>query len=253
MPRLNRALTVLAPVAVLAMPAIAAANCGPYANAMPSGGNAAQIREATLCLVNNERTRHGLAALTHNATLEASAQWTANDLVARRYFGHTTPDGKGLEDKMAEYIARTDSWSIGENLAWGDSTASTPAQTVVNWMNSPGHRANILNGTFVEGGIGVVTGTPQGHGGGGTYANHFGKRTLRSTGGGGGDSFGDGDFVDDVLPVVKPKPKPKPKRKKARRATSCAKRRVTVRASAVKKTAKKRGKRTCRRSVSRRR
>lgn len=245
MPRFRSTLLTLAPLAALALPAAASAqSCGAYVHSRPTDANAAQIREATLCLVNSERARHGLGALAHNATLQASAQWTAADMVARRYFGHTTPDGRGLQDKMQDYVAPANSWNIGENLAWGERAMSTPANTVVAWMNSPGHRANILNGDFREGGIGVVPGTPGGNPDGGTYANHFGTRSGVEA----QPPSPGGDDVDDVVAVPKPKPKAKARKAKAR----C--KRVTRRYySASGRLLGKRSVRTCRRVVSRKR
>lgn len=239
MPR-SRHLTLLALPAALALtapvPALAQ-SCGTYVNARPSSANTVQIREATLCLVNNERARAGLPALAHNPTLEASAQWTSDDMVRRRYFDHTTPDGRGLSDKMADYIAPAMDWNIGENLAWGERHTSTPANTVVAWMNSPGHRANILNGEFREGGIGVTVGTPGGNPDGGSYANHFGTRRM-----------------EPAAPAPAATTAPAAKRKPAsKRRSRCLK---TVTAKVGKRTIKytvRRGTKSCRKALKRRR
>jgi uncharacterized protein YkwD len=64
---------------------------------------------------------------------------------------------------------------MGENLGWGSGSLATPRAMVRSWMNSPGHRANILRPTFTEVGIAVVTRTPRGIGGA-TYATEFGRR-----------------------------------------------------------------------------
>ena len=58
------------------------------------------------------------------------------------------------------YLGRVRSWLVGENLAWGSGSRSTPRETVVGWMNSPGHRHNMLNSRFREIGIGVVFSAP---------------------------------------------------------------------------------------------
>ena len=69
---------------------------------------------------------------------------------------------------------------------------------MVAWMNSPGHRANILNGEFLEVGVGVVQGTPTGNANGATYANHFGARE-----GGGAGHAADTETVAEELPPLK--------------------------------------------------
>ena len=70
------------------------------------------------------------------------------------------------------------SWLVGENLAWGTHSRSTPQQAVTNWMDSPGHRANILKRRFREIGIGVVFHAPTGRTDrvAATYTTTFGYR-----------------------------------------------------------------------------
>jgi uncharacterized protein YkwD len=66
--------------------------------------------------------------------------------------------------------------SLGENIAWGSGTFATPRSIMREWMDSPGHRDNILRAKFREIGIGVVTGTPVGISGGAVYTTDFGTR-----------------------------------------------------------------------------
>lgn len=100
---------------------------------------------------NNQRTANGLAGLTLNSQLNAAAQAKADDMVARDYWSHNTPEGDApwVFIVSAGYKYQT----AGENLAYGflNSTA-----TVKGWMDSPGHRANILNGTYKEVGFGIA-------------------------------------------------------------------------------------------------
>jgi uncharacterized protein YkwD len=71
-------------------------------------------------------------------------------------------------------------WSWGENIAWGEHSYGTPRRIVKAWMNSPEHRANILNGTFRDIGVGIVWGTPhRAHARGGIYTTDFGYRVVR--------------------------------------------------------------------------
>ena len=76
------------------------------------------------------------------------------------------------------YLGKVRSWLVGENLAWGTERLATPRETVVAWMNSPGHRANILKRRFREIGIGVVFHTPSGSRNpvAATYTTTFGYR-----------------------------------------------------------------------------
>ncbi len=62
---------------------------------------------------------------------------------------------------------------LAENIAWGGGSLGTPRSIVGGWMNSTGHRANILNGGLRDSGVGVAVSTPQG-GSGGTYVHDFG-------------------------------------------------------------------------------
>lgn len=104
-----------------------------------------------LASTNIQRQDNKLANLTLNPELSRAAQAKAEDMVHRNYWSHTTPDGKEpwifINQTGYQYQA------AGENLAYGfnDSTS-----TVTGWMNSPGHRANILNNNYREVGFGIV-------------------------------------------------------------------------------------------------
>jgi uncharacterized protein YkwD len=145
---------------------------------LPAGAESLPaMAETTLCLLNGERADRGLAPLAPNGRLAAAAKAYAADLVAGSYFSHTGRDGSGLFDRVKRtgYLPRDAGWVLGENLAWGTGGLATPGSIMQAWMNSPGHRENILNPEFREVGIGVVTGNPaaaDGHGA--TYATEFG-------------------------------------------------------------------------------
>lgn len=100
---------------------------------------------------NQQRTSNGVAALALNGLLDNAAQSKANDMAARDYWSHNTPDGQTPWTFMdaAGYKYQL----AGENLAYGFNTA---ADTLTGWMNSPGHRANILNGGYTEVGFGYI-------------------------------------------------------------------------------------------------
>ncbi|MFD7630989.1 CAP domain-containing protein [Streptomyces sp. NPDC059851] len=115
--------------------------------AAPASGVAAEI----LALVNQERAVVGCPALTINAKLTAAAQSHTEDMAAHANMSHTGSDGSdpGQRITRAGYA-----WSTyGENVAYG---YSTPAAVMEGWMNSPGHKRNILNCSFKEIGIGYA-------------------------------------------------------------------------------------------------
>lgn len=172
---------VAAAVAIVlpaAAPAPAAAGCA-NRDAHPSDVGAKTIKRATLCLLNNRRASHGKRKLGHNGRLAKAARAHAADMTRKNYFAHDTPTGVDFVARIlsTDYVSRGEGWTLGENLAWGSHELGTPRAIVRSWMNSPGHRANILNGRFKEVGIGVVRGAPQpGVERAATYATSFGTR-----------------------------------------------------------------------------
>jgi len=133
---------------------------------------------ATLCLINHQRRAHGLASLVGNARLGRAATLHAWDMIHRGYFAHTSPDGIGFAERLrrAGYIRGCTSWAVGETLAWGSGTESSPWSRVAAWMHSPPHRAVLLGATYREAGIAVLNGTPGMGPRGFTYVGEFGRR-----------------------------------------------------------------------------
>jgi hypothetical protein len=101
-------------------------------------------------LSNQARGANGIAALSVNSALTAAAQEKATHMAVNSYFEHTAPDGTTgwyfIEQQGYQYSM------AGENLA---ATNESPNAVVTGWMNSPGHRANLLNANFTEVGYGV--------------------------------------------------------------------------------------------------
>ncbi|MEV3987617.1 sigma-70 family RNA polymerase sigma factor [Streptomyces sp. NPDC049837] len=129
----------------------------------PSGSFAEQVTR----LVNSERAKNGCGPVSQNGLLDTAARRHSDDMAARDYFDHTSPDGKGPGDRITEAGY---AWSTyGENIARGQQT---PASVMDSWMNSPGHRANILNCSFKEIGIGIHEGS-----GGPWWTQVFGARS----------------------------------------------------------------------------
>jgi len=173
------ALAALAAAGFLgALPASASARCE-HARTHPSQLSRAEVKQTTLCLLNHKRKQHGRRALKPNRRLARAARQHARDMVDHKFFSHTTPDGVDFVERIMrqDYVDRGDGWTLGENLAWGSYQLATPKAIVHSWMQSPGHRANILNGDFHEIGVGVVVGAPErGVESGATYATSFGTR-----------------------------------------------------------------------------
>lgn len=115
-------------------------------------------QNAVLELTNKARAGEGLGSLEYNATLERAAQAKADDMAARKYFSHTTPDGKTPWTffEAAGYAYQ----SAGENLAVHFADVE-PLQDA--WMNSPGHRANIMSPKYTEMGVGIARGVYEGY------------------------------------------------------------------------------------------
>jgi uncharacterized protein YkwD len=173
MPRITirRGLSAALTLAALAVPASANAACSGTA-VTPDAPHMAQAKQATLCLLNVQRRRHGLRALRDNAKLDRASVGHSLSMVHSRYFEH----GNFLRRIMRTgYLAHASLWTAGENIAWGGGSLSTPASIVDMWMHSPGHRANILSRSYKEIGVGIAAGTPEG-GRGGTYTTDFGRR-----------------------------------------------------------------------------
>ncbi len=104
-----------------------------------------------LVSTNSERSSNGLSSLTLNSKLNSSAQSKANDMVSKDYWAHNTPSGQEpwVFFDSAGYVYQ----KAGENLAYGFSTSSS---TIVGWMNSASHRANILDEAYTEVGFGFA-------------------------------------------------------------------------------------------------
>src|SRR4051794_29348503 len=121
-----------------------------------------KLVRTTLCLLNAERKKHGLRKLRLSKRLSKAAVKHSRDMVHRDYFSHTSLSGASFVDRIRHtgYLSGAHAWTVGENLAWGSGSLSSPAQTVRAWMHSPGHRHNILTGRFRHIGIGIVVGAP---------------------------------------------------------------------------------------------
>ncbi len=127
---------------------------------MTRGGNsflAAVVGSEVVSLTNTERSNNSVGALVENALLDKSAQAKANDMAAKGYFAHVTPDG--LQPWAFIEQAGYDYQYAGENLA----VRFVDSKDVVNaWMSSPTHRANIVKAQYTEIGVGIADGMYKG-------------------------------------------------------------------------------------------
>lgn len=114
---------------------------------------ATSAQAAVLALVNQERAKVGCSAVTASSSLASLAQNFSDDMAARGFFDHTDPDGKSPWDRAS---AAGVAGLGGENIARGQADAEAVMEA---WMNSDGHRANILNCDYKTLGVGVHFGS----------------------------------------------------------------------------------------------
>lgn len=116
----------------------------------------ASVEQSIFQIVNQERAKAGLQALTYNTTMEKYARMKSKDMGDNNYFDHYDLSGNLMTAKMKADGVTYSSW--GENIAYiGGSvdTSTLGTQFMTNWMNSPGHRANILSTNYSSIGVGV--------------------------------------------------------------------------------------------------
>jgi uncharacterized YkwD family protein len=122
----------------------------------PSNVGATADEQAMLDLVNKARADAGLGALQFDAELLKVARLKAKDMVDNNYFSHQSPTYGSPFDMMRQFGVSFK--TAGENIA-GNQTVDAAFKA---WMNSPGHKANILNGNYNYTGIGIVSGSAYG-------------------------------------------------------------------------------------------
>jgi uncharacterized protein YkwD len=140
------------------VPAAAHSSVCADADLTPSASNLNLIDAATLCLVNRERAGHGDGPLRVDAALACAAQRHSDAMAAGDWFEHVGPSGDTPVSRMRSCGYRLGpnvAYEAGENIAWGTLWLATPRSTVAAWMESPGHRANILDSHYRDTGIGI--------------------------------------------------------------------------------------------------
>lgn len=123
----------------------------PTNSGTPTSSSVSQFEKEVVELTNAERAKSGLKALTLDTELSKVARAKSQDMKDRNYFDHTSPTYGSPFDMMKQFGINYS--SAGENIAKGQTT---PQQVVQAWMNSEGHRANILNASYTHIGVGYV-------------------------------------------------------------------------------------------------
>jgi uncharacterized protein YkwD len=142
----------------------------------PTASNLEHLNKSVHCLINGERRTRRIPKLRRNSRLDRSAKAHADDMVAKKYFSHQSQSGERLADRVRKtgYLD-SDTWRLGENLAWATGSLQTPSTVLAAWMNSPSHRRNILDRKFKDIGLAVTYGVPiETISGGVTYVNNLG-------------------------------------------------------------------------------
>ncbi|MFP7296185.1 CAP domain-containing protein [Neobacillus niacini] len=115
----------------------------------PATGDASAYVQQVIDLTNAQRSKNGLPALKHDTKLSGVAQKKSQDMAQNNYFSHTSPTYGSPFDMMRDFGVTYK--SAGENIAQGQRT---PQEVVNAWMNSEGHRKNILSSNFTHIGVG---------------------------------------------------------------------------------------------------
>lgn len=154
--------------------------CKRYGRDNPRELSKRQARAAVRCLLNRKRVNHGLRRLGKSRRLKKAAQKHTRHMQRHRCFEHECPGEPSVLSRLkrVNYIHNgLRRWSYGENIAYGESHTGSPKAIVRAWMDSPGHRHNILNPDFREIGIGILRGIPPEPGSNGaTFTTDFGMR-----------------------------------------------------------------------------
>ena len=148
---------------------------------IPGQASAAAIDASIVCHIDHARLAAHLPSLAPNHLLAAVAGHQDTSMVRRDYFSDVRPSGVTPLALVSHtsYSVHTAAIAVGEIIAWGTGPDATPAHIFSAWMASPGHRAVILSGEYLEIGVAVTTAVPSvvgSHGPGATYTVEFGAR-----------------------------------------------------------------------------
>lgn len=135
--------------------------------------------KAVRCLINKQRSKRGLNGLDPRKTLKMAAKRHSRRMVSRDCFSHQCGGEPDIVGRVIStgYLPCGCSWTVGEDIAWGERGKSTPAAIVAAWMASPPHRDLILLNGLKHVEVGVAPGKPgNGHARAATYTADFGYK-----------------------------------------------------------------------------
>lgn len=138
-----------------------ALSLGGGASAAPATGSnltrATSLEQLLLREINHVRAAHGLGMLASSAALTRAANSHSTSMARLGFFAHESRNGTPFWQRVKHYyFSTTRSWTVGENLAMFGGVAPDALSIVNAWMASPGHRANLLRGTYRDAGIAIV-------------------------------------------------------------------------------------------------
>ncbi|MCC5635875.1 CAP domain-containing protein [Nostoc sp. CHAB 5844] len=125
----------------------------PPPSVSPESAKSADIEAAVRQGINQVRQKNGLQPLKNNEKLTQVARNYSRQMAQKKFFSHTGSDGSTLPDRVR--AGRVTYWMVGENLFMCTNVPKPVPAAIKGWMNSPGHRANILRPVFRETGVGV--------------------------------------------------------------------------------------------------
>jgi uncharacterized protein YkwD len=167
----HRAAAVVGVAALLTAPAAGAATHSaarsaaacPNADQTTANATVSELTIGVRCLIEQERAAAGLDSVAPNRRLAVAASRHAGDMVARRYFGHTSLGGATFVDRIRRtgYLPPSGGWRAGEILAWTSGDQATPRGIVSAWMGSPEHRRILLDPALSDVGVGLAIGSPR--------------------------------------------------------------------------------------------
>ena len=176
------AVALLLAAGPVAPQANAATACTKYGDVAAKKLRNREARSAIRCYLNRERGKRGMSNLGRDRRLQKASQKHTNFMLYKNCFSHQCPGEGSLESRLRSVnylLGGLLRWTYGENIAYGGGSYGTPKAIVKAWMNSPGHRANILNPAFRDVGVGFASGTPgKPKASGGIYTTDFGMRIL---------------------------------------------------------------------------
>ena len=171
---MKRALLAVVVVAALLLPASALARVG--TGRAPAGAVAnyrapvaatplfqlTEKEQLVISLINKQRAKHGLHAVRANLSLVEAARDHSAEMVGKQYFSHESYSGESFWQRLIRYGYKRSgytSWTVGEDIAWGQGLLGSPQAIVDAWMHSAPHRQVILTPKFRDCGVGVASGS----------------------------------------------------------------------------------------------